>query len=314
MSAASDALLGKTDAELLFFVQHPSLYQPALVAAAGRELQRRGASLATGPPAAPAPGPVAAAQLPPRAPDTTAPVFTAPRPPAAAPAPPAPEVMPLPAYFDNPFEEPTDPRRWLVGTLAALGVVAGGLLIYSWRTTSVAPLVPAARHSAPDSLKLTSVPTSAVPYFNLDQDIARQLKLVPAAEQRQASVQQFRQYRELSRRFWQAQHTTDWVLQNVRDPQFSHTFAANQLDQALSQWHELNRGLVYGFHFTPVMADQLLRFRVIARIEQNALRQLQESNRDQQSLQLPALQARALDSATYLLKGLRQRQRLSVHL
>ena len=144
--------------------------------------------------------------------------------------------------------------------------------------------------------------------------MAQQLKLVPAAEQQRASVQQFRQYRELTRRFWQAQHTTDWVLQNARDQQLTYEQAANQLALALDQWHELNRGLVYSFQLTPVMADQLLRFRVIARIEQNTLHQLQESNRDQLPLTLAAPQAQAMDTASYLLKGLHQRQALAVHL
>jgi len=49
MPAPTDALRAKTDAELLFFVENPSFYQPELVAAARRELQRRGAL-----PAAPA--------------------------------------------------------------------------------------------------------------------------------------------------------------------------------------------------------------------------------------------------------------------
>ena len=46
----------KTDAELRFFVEHPELYQPELVALARRELQRRGIALAGGAalPAAPA--------------------------------------------------------------------------------------------------------------------------------------------------------------------------------------------------------------------------------------------------------------------
>jgi len=42
MLAPTDTLRAKTDAELLFFVENPSFYQPELVMAARRELQRRG--------------------------------------------------------------------------------------------------------------------------------------------------------------------------------------------------------------------------------------------------------------------------------
>jgi len=43
MLAPTDILRAKTDAELLFFIENPSFYQPELVATAWRELQRRGA-------------------------------------------------------------------------------------------------------------------------------------------------------------------------------------------------------------------------------------------------------------------------------
>ncbi len=41
-NTATDFYSQKTDAELLFFVEHPELYQPSLVEAARRELRRRG--------------------------------------------------------------------------------------------------------------------------------------------------------------------------------------------------------------------------------------------------------------------------------
>lgn len=52
-SSAPDSFLQKTNEELLYLVQHPELYHPALVAEASRELRRRGAAL----PSSPAPAP-----------------------------------------------------------------------------------------------------------------------------------------------------------------------------------------------------------------------------------------------------------------
>ncbi|GAB2767535.1 hypothetical protein HNQ93_000043 [Hymenobacter luteus] len=58
-SSAPDSFLQKTNEELLYLVQHPELYHPALVAEAGRELRRRGAPL----PKPAAPEPVAPSSL-----------------------------------------------------------------------------------------------------------------------------------------------------------------------------------------------------------------------------------------------------------
>ncbi|TGE15180.1 hypothetical protein [Hymenobacter elongatus] len=51
-SSPADFLLSKTDAELLFLAQNPDFYHADLVAAAGRELRRRGVARAAEPPAA----------------------------------------------------------------------------------------------------------------------------------------------------------------------------------------------------------------------------------------------------------------------
>ena len=45
MSVPSDSFLQKTTEELLYLVQHPELYHPELLAEAGRELRRRGATV-----------------------------------------------------------------------------------------------------------------------------------------------------------------------------------------------------------------------------------------------------------------------------
>jgi hypothetical protein len=57
MSSAPDVLRAKTDAELQFFVEHPSLYHADLVATARQELRRRGVGAIPVPPVAPVPYP-----------------------------------------------------------------------------------------------------------------------------------------------------------------------------------------------------------------------------------------------------------------
>ncbi|MCA8829192.1 TonB-dependent receptor plug domain-containing protein [Hymenobacter pini] len=96
MSSSSDSFLQKTTEELLYLVQHPELYHPALVAEAGRELRRRGTDI---------PRPQAATQ-----PDVAA------------------------ATYDTEYEAASPLRRWWPAGLIAVAV--GGLAWWGLRSST----------------------------------------------------------------------------------------------------------------------------------------------------------------------------------
>ena len=266
MPTSTDMLRAKTDAELLFFVENPSFYQPDLVETAWQELRRRGI-----------------------------------RPAAMAAATPASITT---DYPDNPDDEaPARRTPWVVAaTLAlALAVAAGGFF-------ALRPARPVASAGArpdrlsPDSLKLETV--APLPAFDPEQNVDRQLALVPAAEKTQA--QALRQFTGLSRRFWRAQNPSVYLIQQS-DKVLSYPVFTNQLALVQSQWNDLYKGLVYSYDLPPTMADHLARMRVIARIQRATLKELQADCDNQKPLELAGRTQLAQDTAQHLLQPLQQR-------
>lgn len=258
MSASSDALLAKSDAELRFFVDHPHFYQPELVQAAHRELHRRGATTApVGPP-------------PPPVPATPAPF--APPPPLVPPA----ASYPAPDYPAEYLDEPARPRPWLVPVLLVVVVLAAGTGLYRWfSATQQQQRTLAARSRArlsPDSLRLEEAAATPLPLVDADANISRQLAIVPAAERRQATAQQMQQYRGVSRRFWQAEQPTEFLLNQAAANQASnYAIFLDQVRLMEQQWHTSGNALVYTYHFPPTMADQVSRMRAVAGLERKIL-------------------------------------------
>lgn len=237
MSFASDALLTKTDDELRFYVENPQYYQDELVEAARRELRRRGASVP------------AAATRSPRAPAD---------------------------YAAENFDEPARPRPALVPALVLLGVLALGAGGYWWGSATKAATRATAAASAaklsPDSLKLETAEATPLPSFDVEQDLTRQLALVPAAEQRQAAGQPLRQYREVSRRFWRAERPTEYLIEEAASGKVpSYAILTQQISFLEGQWHQAGNALVYTYKFPPTMADQLARMRSAAATERQVL-------------------------------------------
>ncbi|WP_035560537.1 hypothetical protein [Hymenobacter sp. IS2118] len=174
--AAPDFYHQKTDAELLYFVEHPNLYQAALVDEARRELRRRGVA-----PAAPA--------------------FASP----------AAYVSPSEVPQSKPWGKVVG-----VGVLVlALGGGTYFLQQQSTAQEAELQARAAAKRRLPPP-RLVEVATSAIPNYDgvVTQAVAQQLSKVPASEQ--ANAQHLSQYRELSKRFWAAQTKTEYVFAEAR--------------------------------------------------------------------------------------------------
>ncbi|WP_201983172.1 hypothetical protein [Hymenobacter rubidus] len=172
---ATDFYHHKTDAELLFFVEHPDHYQPVLVAEARRELRRRGVAL---------------------------------------PVPVAPEAPAAPLIATGPAQTGLRTGPIALATVAVLAVSLGVLyFIKQKERPAAAEVVAAPVKKAPP--KLTEVATSAIPSYDgaVAGAVVRQLQQVPAKEK--ADAQHLRQFRELAKRFWTAETQTEYLVNQV---------------------------------------------------------------------------------------------------
>ncbi len=238
MASPPDVLQLKTDAELQFFVDNPSYYQPELVAAARRELRRR----------QPAQVPLA--------------LFAAP--PAA-----------IPEEIDPAYEEAPQHRPWLLlgGVVVVLAVVGLGFWNKPFLTAAKRPTpTPSSQAAKPappaEPLKLETAVSSPIPYFDTEGYVDKALALVPAAEKK--NDQRVNQYRAISRRFWAAQNPTAHLIRQAQQGKANPVFGA-QVRVVLEQWHDLSRVLVYSYQFDPVMTDHLDRMKIISQYQRNAL-------------------------------------------
>jgi len=250
MASPTDALRAKTDAELQFFVDNPSFYHADIVAAARRELTRRGPVSA---------GPTSA---------------SASRPPGPTP-PPAAEPARTAAYtasaYDMEDAAPTASRRPLLWVAAVVLALAGAWL-WQKRTPTTAPVAMSRpHHRSPDSLKLVEVVTHPLPTYDTDPIVATQVARIPAAEKQQAAS--LRQFRELCRRFWAAETQTEFLTNQAHAGQAGNLFA----DQALAvrgTWRDWNKAVVYSYDFGPKMKDQFQRMAQVASSQQHILDRL----------------------------------------
>lgn len=230
---ASDAFHQKTTDELLFFTQNPGYYHPELVRAAAQELRRRGV------------------------------------------APTAPEPLTVPAVEDSEFVPAPTGRR---GLWIALGVAAllGGtwwVADYAQRSPSSQVVTEPKPAAADTTLTLAEAPGSPLPSYEtaVEQNIAEQLRKVPAAEKK--SAQELSQYRELSKRFWSAQLLSEYIQHKAEtDPE--NPFLTAQTELVRAAWNDWRKATVYGYKFGPVMADHYDRMNRVATQEQEGLQAL----------------------------------------
>jgi hypothetical protein len=245
MATTHDILQLKTEAELRFFIDNPTYYQPELVDAARRELRRR-------------------------------PSATQPAPPLAEPV--ATDAAPSTASTYPQAEAEPAQRPWLLlGSVAAVFFIAG---LGFW-FKSPAPLVPApvaTAHAAPTdsaataaALTLEEAPASPIPVFNTEEYVAKALAQVPASEKQNELITN--QYRTISRLFWAAQNPSTYLIQQAQAGKPSPVLEA-QLGLGLDLWRDFDRTQVYSYSFGPVMADHLSRMKTIAQYQGEALIEL----------------------------------------
>jgi hypothetical protein len=162
----------KTDAELLYFVEHPEHYQPSVVDAARQELRRRGVPLA-------APVPIE--------PDLYSPSGS--------------------GYGPQNGGSKMGVLNALLGALLLFGL--GGYYFFKQKDRPAATVVVSKPKGPP---QLTEVATSAIPNFDgaVAKAVAEQLSRMPASEK--ANAQHLRQFRELSKRFWTAETQTEYLV------------------------------------------------------------------------------------------------------
>lgn len=175
-SSAPDSFLQKTNEELLYLVQHPELYHPALVAEAGRELRRRGAAL----------------------PASLAPEPTAP---------------PLPPDYIEPG--PTFLVRWwpaLVLAALVLGLALWGLR----SSQSAPAPTPAATPKPAGPIVLEAVKVERLPDFEAETraQVAEVRRQLPAADR--ADTTATGRYLRMARRYWLAENAAVHLTKQAR--------------------------------------------------------------------------------------------------
>jgi hypothetical protein len=280
MAATHDILQLKTEAELRFFVDNPSYYQPELVAAAQRELRRRGPSAA--PPTAAAPQPAAESAV---SPEANAPG------PLGAPAPvvqayaPTTEQDYVSEYADTEFQPAQ--RPWLLlGSVAAVFFLAGlgfwfkspGAGAITAPPVAVAPaqtppttIVPSAAGAAAAPPKLETAPSYPIPHYDTESYVNKALAQVPSTEKHDEQL--LSQYHAVSNLFWAAQNPSAHLIQQAQAGQ-ANPLLGEQAQFVLGLWHDFDRTQVYRYSFGPVMADHLARMKVVAQYQREALKEL----------------------------------------
>ena len=204
-------------------------------------------------------------------------------------------------------------RRGLV--LLGLLLVLLGLGIVWYKNYPAAPVAQAPRRNlSPDSLKLETAVAAPLPKFDIESPILRQLALLPPAE-RSTAGPAMRQYQALTRRFWLAQYSTDFLLKQATAGPPNVPVFAQQLATAQGHWQVLRAGLGRGTQFPPGMAAHLARMASVARYQQAALEKLAADCAQQRPPRLDAPTRAAQQQVAQLLAPLlRQPGPLTVHL
>jgi hypothetical protein len=277
MAATHDILQLKTEAELRFFVENPSFYQPELVAEARSELRRRGAGSTPATPHLPELGGASAG----------------------------------PAEYAN--ARPTQPSWLVLGSVAAVFFLAAlGFWVKSSRphAAGIATRAASPPKAAP---QLEAAPSSPIPTYDTEGYVEKALAQVPAAEKR--NEQRLNQYRAVSRRFWAAQNPSAHLIERAQVGKANPVFGA-QAQLVLALWHDFDRTQVYSYTFDPVMADHLARMKVVAQYQREALKELANDTEAQRPPHLDDARTLAHQQALpHLLAALAHKAGpLSVHL
>ena len=250
----------KTDAELLFFVEHPDYYQPSLVESARRELRRRGVA-PSAPVAHPDPALLASSMEAPSSGFRTGP---------------------------------------LTLLLAGLLLLSVGVYYYLNQQSEAARelLRERAATTRKTPPRLTEVATAVIPNYDgaVVRSVEQQFQRVPAREQAAAKKADMplHQYRELAKRFWTAETQTEYVLDQARQNKLT-TALPGHVETAATAWEQWNKALNYSYKFSPVMANHLDLMTRVANEQQAALNDLLIVANNPQAYETDKTRKRATD-------------------
>jgi hypothetical protein len=197
--------------------------------------------------------------------------------------------------------------------LALLLLVGVGVFWYLHQSPQPAA-EPTSKASSPDSLKLETVVATPLPKFDVESPILRQLALLPPAE-RVVSGSTMALYQRLTRRFWLAENSTEYLLKQAQTGKPNLPVFAQQLATVQAHWQVLSEGLDRGEKFPPVMTDHLTRMKQVKNYQQAALTQLQAATATQRQPQLAAPTLASQQQVKKLLAPLRRApSTMTVHL
>jgi hypothetical protein len=162
-----------------------------------------------------------------------------------------------------------------------------GVGVFWYQRQSPEPAQTTSKASSPDSLKLETVVATPLPKFDVESPILRQLALLPPAE-RVVSGSTMALYQRLTRRFWLAENSTEYLLKQAQTGKPNLPVFTQQLATVQAHWQVLSEGLDRGEKFPPVMTDHLNRMKEVKNYQKAALSELQAATANQHQPQLTA--------------------------
>lgn len=245
---SADFTQQKTDAELLFYIEHPEQYHSSLIELAQRELRRRGVQVA------PAPLDV-------------------------------PTYSHAPTRSGSGSKVGLFIGVMVLLLLVAGGLYLSKQRDEEAAVAAKAA-AEAKAHKAPPVL--TEVATSALPTYDgvVVRCVDDQMKGIPADERAAATAagKPLHQYRELVKRFWTAQTLTEYLTDQARQGK-RHEVLPQQVDVVLAAWQQWNKAMVYSYKLGPAMTTHVDLMSRVARQQQDALGDLQNAVQTNQPLQ-----------------------------
>ena len=165
---------------------------------------------------------------------------------------------------------------------------------------------PATSSAPSDSLKLETAEATPIPKFDTESPILRQLALLPAAE-RNIAPATMRRYQLLTRRFWLAHYSTDFLLKEAKTPPANPPVFAQQMALMQGHWRVLHEGINQTQGLPPTMADHIHRMQQVEQIQHAALSDLQADVASQRPLELDAANLAAQPQVAKLLAPLQRK-------
>ncbi|WP_375434469.1 hypothetical protein [uncultured Hymenobacter sp.] len=265
----SDSLSQKTDGELLFLAQHPDLYHADLIAAARRELRRRGIS----------------------------------------PDPAQPEPLPRENYILPYQEEQEPsfwqrPAPW-VALLAVL--LVGGILYWQNAQNKASQLV-AAQQVEEEPIKLETVETHLIPTFDslTRTQIAQEMRQLSPTD-RSEDTTATRKYKLLATRYWNAENQSAYLFKQLKGTA-TDVAVARQAPVVIEEWRRLTKALVYNHGLTATFAERMDLMRRAAYLRIETLEEIARHAQNDQVILDPTI-INLADSATQMRESLLSREK-----